>query len=333
MDLRTIGRALGQLVIVLAVVAVTVVAGWFLFLDVPASLTQLLGVLLVVGMVPAALKLGGRLAGTALPGYNVAEVAVEGPITRDGGGGRLPRSPTAPGADDVVEQIEQADADRAVDALVVKLNTPGGEVVPSDDIRQAVADFDGPTIGYTNDMCASGGMWIASGCDELWARDGSIVGSIGVNFAQVRVHELFDEQGIDYEGITSGEYKDALSAFKPLEDDERDYLQALSDAWYENFVERVAAGTEMDEQQVRDTEARVYLGEDAVEFGMVDALGDRDDVEDALADRLDQSVTVQAFEPTRSFGERLRGGAQGAAYAFGAGVASVVGGEDGGLEM
>jgi protease-4 len=326
--LRAIGRAIGTL----AGAALVVALAWVLFVEYPTDLTQLFGAVLVVAVVPVGLRLGASVAGSLLPGYNVAEVAVAGPITRDRGGGGLPRSPTTPSADDVVEQIERADADRNVDALLVKLNTPGGEVVPSDDIRQAAADFDGPTVGYTNDMCASGGMWIASGCDELWAREGSIVGSIGVNFAQLRVHELFDRQGIDYEGITSGEYKDALSAFKPLADDEREYLQALSDAWYDNFVERVADGFEMDEGAVRETEARVYLGEEAVEFGMVDALGDREAVERTLEDRLGTAVTVEEFEPTMSLGERLRGGASAVAYAFGAGVSSVVT-DGGGLRM
>jgi len=333
MRLRSVLGSIGQLVVVLAVAAVAVVAGWYLFVDLPGDLTDLLGVLFVLGLVLASLKLGSRVATAAFPGYNVAEVAVEGPITRDGGGSGFPRSPTTPGADEIVEQIERADEDRHVDALLVKLNTPGGAVVPSDDIRQAAADFDGPTVAYTNDLCASGGMWIASGCDELWARDGSIVGSIGVVFSQVRVHDLFEDHGVSYERIVSGDYKDALSSFKPLEDDEREYLQALSDAWYENFVERVAEGTEMDESTIRETEARVFLGEEAVEFGMVDALGDRSAVEDDLADRLDAPVTVEAFEPSHSLGERLRGGARSLAYAFGAGVAGSLRREDGGLRM
>ena len=322
-----------RIALVLLVGAVAAAAGWYLFIDYPASITELLGVVLVLGLVGVGFQVGSRIVGSLLPAYNVAEVPVEGPITRDASGGGVPRSPTTPGADDIVDQIEAADADRAVDALLVKLNTPGGEVVPSDDIRQAAMDFDGPTVAYTQDMCASGGMWIASGCDELWARDGSIVGSIGVIFAQFRVDELMDRVGVSYEGITSGEYKDALSSFKPLEDDEREYIQALSDAWYENFVERVAAGTDMDEGAIRDTEAKVYLGEEAIELGMVDELGDREAIEDRLEAELGESVTVQEFRPSQSLADRLRGGANGVAYAFGAGVAARLGGEGDGLQM
>jgi protease-4 len=333
MSLSEYLTTLARIALVLTVAAIAAVAGWFLFVEYPQSLTDLLGVLVVILLVVAGMQLGSRLVGSALPAYNVAEVPVEGPITRDGGSPGPMRSPTSPGADDIVDQIEAADADRAVDALLVKLNTPGGEVVPSDDIREAAKDFDGPTVAYTQDMCASGGMWIASGCDELWARDGSIVGSIGVIFAQFRVPEFLDKVGVDYEGITSGEYKDALSPFKSLEDDEREYIQGLSDAWYENFVERVAEGTEMDEGEIRETEAKVYLGQDAVEMGLVDELGNREAIEERLEDELGESVTVQEFRPSKSLADRLRGGAEGIAHAFGAGIASRLGGEGEGLQM
>ena len=326
-------KSVGRVVLVLAVAAVAAAAGWALFLAYPVDLTDLFGAVLALGVAAAGLRAGANLAGSVFPDYNVAEVAVEGSITRDGGGSTVPPSSGGAGADDVVEQIERADDDRNAEALLLKLNTPGGEVVPSEDIRQAAADFDGPTVAYTQDMCASGGMWIASGCDELWAREGSIVGSVGVTYPQFRIPDLMDRVGVDYERVVSGEFKDATAPFKELEADEREYIQALSDAWYENFVERVAAGTEMAEGEVRDPEARVYLGEEAVEMGMVDDLGDREAIEDRLESDLGASVTVEEFQPERSLPERLQGGAAAAAYAFGAGVASRFGGESDGLQM
>jgi protease-4 len=321
--------------VTLVVVAVAAAVGYALFVVVPdGNVAAFFGVLAAVSLAVTGARFGSTLASNAFPDYDVAEVSVDGPITRDGGGGPLPTTPGTAGADEVVEQIERADEDDAVEALLVKLNTPGGAVVPSDDIREAAREFDGPTVGYTNDLCASGGMWIASGCDELWARDASLVGSIGVRFSQTRFAEFADEHGISYERIVSGDYKDSLGApFKHLEDREREYLQGLSDDWYEKFVERVAENTDLDAEAVRDTEARVYLGEDAAEMGLVDALGDRDAVEDALAERLGHDVSVAEFEPQRSLGERLQGGAATVAYAFGSGVAAVVGGDVDGLEL
>jgi protease-4 len=296
--------------IVVGGAAVAGVVGWVLFVVVPGSLAGLLGVLLTVGAVAVGARSARSLADSVVPDYNVAEVAVEGPITRDGGApGPLPGGVRGVPADDIVDEIERADEDDAVDALLVKLDTPGGEVVPSDDIRRAVADFDGPTVAYATDVCASGGYWIASGCDELWARRGSIVGSIGVIGSRVNVAELAADLGVSYERFAAGEYKDAGTPLKELDDDEREYLQGIVDGFYEDFVERVAEGRGMDPEAVRETEARIYLGDDAHELGLVDDIGARDDVTDRVEERLDAPVSVREFEPERGLTDRFQMGA------------------------
>nr|WP_283102369.1 signal peptide peptidase SppA [Haloplanus sp. XH21] len=309
---------------------VAALLGIVVFVVVPGSFAELLGVLLTVGVVLVGTRAATRIADSVFPDYNTAEVAVKGPITRDGGKpGPLPGGVIGATADEIVEQIECADEDDAVDALLVKLDTPGGEVVPSDDIRRAAAAFDGPTIAYATDICASGGYWIASGCDELWARRPTVVGSIGVIGSQVNVSELADDLGVSYERFAAGKYKDAGMPLKELSEDEREYLQGIVDGFYDDFVDRVAEGREMDPEAIRDTEARVYLGEDAAERGLVDELGDRAAVEDHVADLLDTEVSVREFAPERGLADRLRGGVTAAVYAFGAGVASVVADEQG----
>ena len=277
---------------------------------------------------------GGRLLAKATGGrlgdadeYNTAKVSVSGPIARDrgrpsplsGGGGVV--------ADEVVEQIEAADGDEAVAALLVELNTPGGEVVPSDDIRRAVTNFEGPTIAYATDLCASGGYWIASGCDELWARDGSLVGSIGVVGSRPNAAGLADRLGISYERFTAGEYKDAGVPLREIRDDEREYLQSLIDGYYEQFVETVSEGRSMDPETIRETEARVYLGPDALDIGLVDALGVEDDVESRIEDAIGETVAVREFTPERGLVGRLGIGAERVAFAAGSGVASVFAGD------
>ncbi|MDY6819270.1 MAG: signal peptide peptidase SppA [Halobacteriales archaeon] len=315
--LRTVGLVVG--------LVVTAAVGWILFVRIPGDLADLLGVVLVLLTVIGGFRLMNRLLETLLPRYNVAEVAVEGPITRNGSGGPLPARPGGTAADAIVEQIERADEDRHAKGLVVRLNTPGGEVVPSDDIRRAVEAFDGPTVAYTTDRCASGGYWIASGCDQLVARDASLVGSIGVLGSRVTAHELLDRVGLSYEQLTAGEYKDAGVPLKELSDQDRQYLQGLIDGFYETFIDRVTDGRELEEAAVRDTEARVYLGEEAAEIGLVDALGDQDDATAYLADELGiESATVEEFEPSRPLRDRLQSGVAGVAYAFGAGIAGVV---------
>jgi protease-4 len=313
---------LSRVAVVLVAGVVAALLGWELFVVLAADVADLLGILLVAGLVVLGVRFGGRVAESWFPSYDVAEVAVEGPITRDGGPGSIPGRGVGTPADDVVEQMRAADDDDAVEALLVKLNTPGGQVVPSDDIRRAAAEFDGPTVAYATDTCASGGYWIASGCDELWAHEASIVGSIGVIGSSVNVAELAERLGVSYERFAAGKYKDAGVALKELSEDERDYLQGIVDDYYEDFVERVAEGRGMDPETVRETEARVYLGEEAREIGLVDRLGAREDVEDAVADRLGvDAVSVREFTPDRSLADRLRGGTERVAYTFGAGVA------------
>ncbi|KTG09837.1 signal peptide peptidase SppA [Haloprofundus marisrubri] len=310
-----------RLLIVAVGVAVSALVGWWLFYDVPDTFEDLVGVVLVLLTVVAGARLASGIAASRVSAFNVAEVAVEGPISRGGGRGPLPTGSAGTPADDIVDQIERAD-DGDAQALLLKLNTPGGEVVPSDDIRKAAIDFDGPTVAYTTDTCASGGYWIASGCDELWAREASIVGSIGVIGSSVNVHELAEQLGISYERFAAGKYKDAGVALKEPDDDDRAYLQGIIDRLYDHFVERVAEGRGMDPETIRETEARVYIGTDAHELGLVDELGTRDDVEDRVSELLGTDAVVQEFEPQQGLSVRLRRGAEGVAYALGAGLSS-----------
>jgi protease-4 len=323
---------LGRLFIAFVGVLVAAAAAYALFVAAPASLLELAGILLVIVTAAIGLKIANAVAGRVLPTYNVAEVAVEGPISRDGGR-RFPSGPRSLSADDVVEQIENADADSHVEALLVKLNTPGGEVVPSDDIRLAAAEFDGPVVAYATDVCGSGGYWIASGCDELFAREASLVGSIGVIGSRVNAAELVDRAGLSYERFAAGDYKDAGIPLKEMEDDERAYLQGLIDDFYGQFVERVAEGRELSEEEVRETEARVYVGTEALERGLVDAIGTREDAEGRIEELIGAAPTVREFEPERGLMDRLGAGSAAIAYAFGRGVASVFGDSDREIEI
>ena len=287
--------------------------------------------MVAAGVVGAAATLAGKHLVARLTGgrvgssgdYNVAKVTVSGPIQRTRSRSSSLSGRNACIADEIVEQIEAADDDKAVEALLIELNTPGGEVLPSDDIRRAAVDFEGPTIAYATDTCASGGYWIASGCDEVWARDVSLVGSIGVVGSRPNAAGLADKLGLSYEQFTAGEYKDAGVPLRQIEDSEREYLQSIVDGYYEQFVETVSEGREMDPQAIRDTEARIYLGSEAVEIGLVDELGTETAVENRIGDLIDADVEPQEFEPARSIAERLGLGAERVAFAAGNGVANV----------
>lgn len=313
--------AVGGLIIAVAVASVV---GWALFIAFPDSALELVGVLLTIGLALAALKTAGRVIRNALDSFNVAEVSVEGPISRDGGS----PSPLAGGmgtpADKIVDQIERATDNPDADALVVQLNTPGGEVLPSEDIRAAVERFEGPTVAYATDTCASGGYWIAAGCDELWARKASVIGSIGVVGSRPNASELAARLGINYEQFTAGEFKDAGTPLKEVSDTEREYLQGLVDDYYDQFVTQVSEGRDMDPEAIRETEARVFLGEEAQQQGLVDQIGTRDDLDEYLSDQLGTDPEIRQFEPERGLSERLSLGVSRLAAAVGAGIVSAV---------
>lgn len=315
---------IGRLLIVVLGALAAAVVGWVIFVFGPGgNLASLLGIIATVVLA----LLGARFASNVAYGYfpvdNVAEVTVEGPIRRQSGS-RVPNRPSGTPADAIVEQIETADRSESIEGLIVHLNTPGGEVVPSDDIRRAAQEFEGPTIAYATDTCASGGYWIASGCDTIVAREGSIVGSIGVRASRVTAGELLDRVGLTYERLVAGDYKDAGVALREMDEDDREYLQGIVDDYYETFLDRVAEGRDIDESAIRDTEARVFLGPEAADMGLVDQIGTREVVEEWLEDELQTEVSVREFEPPVGLAARLRGGASQVAYAFGAGITAAL---------
>jgi protease-4 len=316
---------LGRLAVVGTVLVVVAAVGFFLFVDYPrGNLTRLAGVILLIASLAVALPAAGRLARNAFPADNVAEVTVEGPISRDGGQSSFPPTgPASPGADAIVDRIDAANQDDAIKGLLLHLNTPGGEIVPSDDIRRAAESFEGPVIAYTTDVCASGGYWIASACDELWAREASTIGSIGVRGSRVTAANLLERVGLSYEQFTAGEYKEAGGSLSDIDDDEREYLQGLIDGFYDMFVETVAEGRNMEAGFLRETEAKVFLGRDAVENGLVDQLGTREDVLARFETDLGP-VSVRELTIRGGVLSRFRGGAASVAYALGAGLASAI---------
>jgi protease-4 len=319
---------IGRLGVLIGGALLALALGVVLFGVVPAE-TALgtVEVVLIAAVFLGGLTLAGRIAGRLFPGHNVAEVTVEGAITESssgGGPGPIPGGDSAVSGD-IVEQIERADRDSNVEALILDMNTPGGEVVASEDIRHAAEQFDGPTVAYATGLCASGGMWIASGCDEFHARRGSQIGSIGVIGANFGAQELLEKVGLEYRRFVAGDFKDTPSQFRDLREEEYDYFQGLLDDWYEQFVDTVVEGRGLDPEAVRETEARVYIGTEAEERGLVDTLGPRDEMESNLAAELGVGeIRVREFEPDRGLQDRLGVAALAVAGAFGRGVASVL---------
>lgn len=215
-----------------------------------------------------------------LTGPAVALIDVQGPIVS----GNVPPFSSAPVAasDDLIPLIERADADPEVQAIVLRVNSPGGGVVASDRIYHALQQVDEPIVVIMGELAASGGVYVSMAGDYIVANPNTLTGSIGVISQFPNAQELLDKLGVEIAIIKSGENKDFASPFRPMEPDEREHWQDIIDQTYARFVTIVAEGRGLSEEEVREfADGNVFSAEQALALGLIDALGYE---EDAIAE-------------------------------------------------
>lgn len=241
---------------------------------------------------------------TGTSGDKIAMINVVGEIFSD------PQN-TSPGASDtnIVSRLRYAADDPAVTGIIVNLDTPGGGVLASDAIYDAVREIgeDLPVIALMGDVAASGGYYIAAGATEIVAHPYTWTGSIGVIATIPSVEEAAGNLGVTMNVVKSGEFKDLGSPFTALTEPERAIFQELIDEAYDGFVEIVSEGREIPEERTRElADGRIYSGIQAEDLGLVDHLGDRETAFErakALADSPDASLVV--YRPIVGFLEAL----------------------------
>jgi len=173
--------------------------------------------------------------------------------------------------------LEQA-ADPSIKAVVIRVNSPGGSVVASDEIYHMLLAFDKPIVIWMSDMAASGGYYISCGGDYVLAHPNTLTGSIGVITQFLNAEELMDKVGVDAVIITSGPRKDIGSLFREMTEEEQALWQEIVDETYEGFVERVAQARDLPLEDVRElADGSIYTGQQALELGLVDEVGTLDD--------------------------------------------------------
>jgi protease-4 len=208
-------------------------------------------------------------------GPGVAVIDVTGTIISGSAG---PFAEGIAGSEDVIAEINQARDDRDAQAIVVRVNSPGGGVVASDEIYHALEESGKPVVVTMGETAASGGYYISMAADWIVANPNTLTGSIGVISQFFNADELLDEVGVDVLVIKSGPAKDTGSPFREMTEAERERWQALIDEVYSNFVQVVAAGRGLDEATVRElADGSVYTGRQALELGLVDELGYEED--------------------------------------------------------
>jgi len=184
--------------------------------------------------------------------------------------------------DRFLKKLEHVGEDRSVSGVVLRVNSPGGGVVESDEIHDKIVEIreehNKPVYVSMGNTAASGGYYVSAPANKIVAHSATLTGSIGVIMQSYNFTELADKLGIDMNTIKSGEFKDIMSSTRKMTDEERDILQTMIDDMYADFVQVIVDGRDMSESKVRELgDGRVYTGQQAADNGLVDGLGTLED--------------------------------------------------------
>ncbi len=178
--------------------------------------------------------------------------------------------------EEVINNLKDANSDTKIKGIILEINSPGGTVVASKEIADAVKLIQKPKVAYIREVGASGAYWIASASDVIVADPMSVTGSIGVIGSYLDFSGLLGEYNIKYQSLTAGKYKEAGSPYKNLTEDERKVLQSKINLIYKYFVDEVSKNRNMSLEQVKNlANGGIYLGIEAKENGLIDYLGDK----------------------------------------------------------
>ncbi len=241
----------------------------FFFGALSGCLFVTLGVFLLAMLFAAGRSGGGDLS---LSRNKIAVLPIEGEIVE---------------SRETIEALHKYAENDSIKAIVIRINSPGGAIAPSQEIYSEIRKIDKPVIASMDSVAASGGYYIAAACDQIVANPGTITGSIGVIMQWLEYEELVKWAKMRPETITSGELKGAGSPFKKLSDVERQYLQRIVLQLHSQFVKAVVEGRQgrMNAAEVGGvSDGRVFTGEEALSLKLVDRLGNLDDAVAMAAD-------------------------------------------------
>jgi len=236
----------------------------------------LVGVAVIVGLLVfffAVFLLMGRMMGESgrfAFGDKVAIIEIKGVIAQ---------------SSDVIEELLQYREDHGVKAIVLRIDSPGGGVGPSQEIYEEILKVrkEKKVVTSMGSVSASGGYYIACASDVIVANPGTITGSIGVLMQFSSFEELFKKIGIKGVTLKAGAYKDAGSPFREMTPEEKRLMQLVLDNVHNQFIQAVAKGRNLDPAKVTEyADGRIFTGEQAKEYGLVDKMGNlQDAIEEA----------------------------------------------------
>ena len=209
-------------------------------------------------------------------------------------------------AEDIVAALRAAFEDRYAQALVLRINSPGGSPVQAgivnDELRRLKAKHGKRVYAVVDEMCASGAYYIAVGADEIFVDKASLVGSIGVLMSGFGFTGLMDKMGIERRLLTAGENKGMLDPFSPQNEKHRAHAQAMIDQVHQQFIKVVRDGRGKRLKETPETFSGLFWnGEEAVRMGLADQFGNLDHV----ARDIVKAEEVIDYTPKENVAERL----------------------------
>lgn len=212
-------------------------------------------------------------------------------------------------AKQTVEALKKFGDSAAVKAIVLRIDSPGGAVVPSQEIHDAVKRLRSKTnkavVASMGTVAASGGYYVAVATDRIIANPGTLTGSIGVIMELANVEGLLKKIGVESVVVKSGRHKDLASPFKKMSAEDRRILQDMLDDVHQQFIEAVAEGRALEVGEVRRlADGRIFTGRQAKEAKLVDDLGDLQAAIRVAADLAGIEGEPKVVEPERPFSIR-----------------------------
>ena len=215
----------------------------------------------------------------------------------------------ATGADLIVERLQQCRDNPGVRAVLLSINSPGGTVGATKKIYDAVMELrrQKNVVASISDIAASGGYYVASAADGIFAFEGSIIGSIGVIMLRPNISGFLNQYGIRVEALHAGRFKDSSYPFRDLTEEERQMYNRILDDSYRQFIRDVSLGRDVSESTVNDwAEGRIFSGSQARDLRMITGLGGR---EAAIAwlknEKLKTTDELELLRPEPNFWEEI----------------------------
>lgn len=231
---------------------------------------------------------------------NVAVISINGLITATGDSylGKTAK------ADDLLQLIEKAEKDNEIIAILFEINSPGGSPVATDEISSKIKKIKKPTISLIREIGASGGFWIATATDKVFANRMSITGSIGATSSKLAFPNLIKDYNITYRRLVAGEHKDAGSIWKELSETEKEMFEEELTYVHEEFIKAVAENRNMTYSEVeKHADGFIFSGQEAYENGFVDELGNKEDVRKYLEKLLNTTIEFKQLKTKKGLTE------------------------------